>query len=85
MGDYSPDAVFHWKEGAFEGDHVGAEAIRTVWTKFAKVRAPLTLAVSNVQEKGGRKGGCKGSRVVTADVTLRNAAWTYPLILTLFF
>ena len=81
MGDYSPDAIFHWQEGAFEGDHSGAEAIRAVWIKFARVRSPLTLAVRNVQEKAGSKG----SRVVTAEVTFCNADWTYPLAYRLVF
>lgn len=81
MRGYSPDAVLHWKEGAFEGDHLGAEAIRSVWIKFAKMRAPMTLTVGNVREKGGSQG----SRIVTADVTLSSAAWTYPLAYCLAF
>lgn len=81
MRDYSPDAVLHWKDGAFEGEHVGAEAIRGVWVKFARMRAPMSLTVGNVREKGGSQG----SRIVTADVTLSSAAWTYPLAYRLVF
>lgn len=81
MGGYGPAPTLHWDGGAFDGDHVGAPAIQTVWTQFAHIRAPLQVQVSDAREQGG----AGGSRIVTAYTVFRSRVWTYEVVYRLVF
>jgi ketosteroid isomerase-like protein len=64
MANYSGNAVFQWVGGPLDGTYEGAEAIRNVWSKFAKANAPLTVTTDQVAESANPKG-----TTVTANVT----------------
>ena len=64
MATYGDDAVFQWVGGPLDGAYKGGEAIRGVWTKFAKANSPLTVAVNKLAESGNPSGA-----TVTANVT----------------
>jgi hypothetical protein len=81
MAGYDPDPILHWDGGAFDGDHVGAPAIETVWNQFARLRAPLQVQVSDLSENRGNEG----SRIVTAYVVFTNHVWTYDVVYRLVF
>lgn len=66
MANYAPDATFQWVGGPLDGAYTGTEKIKEVWTKFAKANAPLTVAVSKLEESANPKGA-----TVTANVEFK--------------
>jgi ketosteroid isomerase-like protein len=64
MAGYAENAVFQWVGGPLDGVYSGREAIRGVWSKFAKGNAPLTAKIEKLAESGNQKGS-----TVTANVT----------------
>ena len=64
MAGYAGDAVFQWVGGPLDGAYHGSESIRSVWAKFAKANAPLTVKVDQLAESANPKGA-----TVTANVT----------------
>jgi len=63
MAGYGDNAVFHWVGGPLDGVYSGNEAIKTVWSKFAKGNAPLTAKIGQLAESSNPKGS-----TVTANV-----------------
>ena len=64
MAGYGENAVFQWVGGPLDGVYSGREAIRGVWSKFAKGNAPLTAKIEQLAESSNPKGS-----TVTANVT----------------
>ncbi|MEO1766604.1 nuclear transport factor 2 family protein [Thiobacter aerophilum] len=62
MAQYAPQAAFQWVGGPLDGAYGGAEAIREVWSRFAK-NAPYTVTVARLEESANDKGA-----TVTANV-----------------
>ena len=81
MEDYGPSPILHWDGGAFDGDYAGASAIQTVWSQFARLRAPLQVQVSDLDDKRGDND----TRIVTAYVIFSSHAWTYDVVYRLVF
>lgn len=63
MADYGDHAVFQWVGGPLDGVYTGHEAIKGVWSKFAKGNAPLTAKIGQLAESANPKGS-----TVTANV-----------------
>lgn len=66
MASYSDKAMFEWVGGPLDGTYTGKEAIRGVWTKFAKANAPLEVKVSKLEESANPAGA-----TVTANVEFK--------------
>lgn len=66
MSSYINSSVFQWVGGPLDGAYVGRDAIRGVWSKFAKANAPMELSVDNLQTNVNPKGA-----TVTANVAFK--------------
>ncbi len=66
---YGPDAVLEWVGGPLDGRYAAPDAIKTVWTKFAKANGPLMADIDHLQEAANPKGA-----TVTADVVFKGKA-----------
>ena len=66
MAGYAGNAVFQWVGGPLDGVYNGGEAIRRVWSKFAKGNAPLTTTITTITRLT-ENSNPKGS-TVTANV-----------------
>jgi ketosteroid isomerase-like protein len=64
MANYGENAVFQWVGGPLDGVYNGREAIKGVWTKFAKGNAPLTAKIEQVAVSSNPKGS-----TISANVT----------------
>jgi len=64
MASYADNAQFNWVGGPLDGTYVGADAIRGVWTKFAKAQGPLKLSVGDVQTSANPAGATVSARVM---------------------
>ena len=66
---YGADALLEWVGGPLDGRYATADAIKTVWTKFAKANAPLKADIARLREAANPDGA-----TVTADVVFRGKA-----------
>lgn len=64
MASYGESAVFQWVGGPLDGVYNGRQAIKGVWSKFAKGNAPLTAKIEQVSASSNPKGS-----TVSANVT----------------
>ena len=64
MASYAETAVFQWVGGPLDGVYSGREAIRGVWSKFAKGNTPLTTKIEQLAVSSNPKGS-----TVSANVT----------------
>ena len=62
--NYAEQAQLNWVGGPLDGTYAGAEAIRSVWDKFAKSQGPLKLTVSDLQESANPKGSTVSANVL---------------------
>lgn len=69
MQGYADNSVFQWVGGPLNGTYTSNDKIKEIWSKFAKVNAPLELAVSNVEESTNTSGS-----TVTASLELKGKA-----------
>ena len=63
MSGYGEHAVFQWVGGPLDGVYSGHDAIKGVWSKFAKGNAPLAVKIDQLSESGNPKGS-----TITANV-----------------
>jgi ketosteroid isomerase-like protein len=68
MAAYGDGAVFQWIGGPLDGVYTGSEAIRGVWSKFAKGNAPLEVTVDDLKTSANPKGA-----TVTANVLFKGS------------
>lgn len=66
MAAYSEKANFEWVGGPLNGTYAGKDAIRGVWTKFAKANAPLDVKVAKLEQSANPAGA-----TVTANVEFK--------------
>ncbi len=66
MQAYGNNPNFQWVGGPLNGDYVGAEKIKEVWTKFTKANAPLEVNATKVEESTNPAGS-----TVTANVEFK--------------
>lgn len=66
MATYGDKAHLEWVGGPLNGAYSGSEAIRSVWTKFAKANAPLEANVAMIEESANPAGA-----TVSANVELK--------------
>ncbi|SMF14746.1 hypothetical protein SAMN06265365_1055 [Tistlia consotensis] len=71
--DYVPGSLFQWVGGPLDGVYAGPQEIASVWAKFAKAQAPLSLQLTALDEAANPKGA-----TVTASLVLKGKA-TIPL------
>lgn len=66
MSQYVPGATLHWVGGPLDGTYSGTDAIKAVWSKFAKAMGKETETASNITVAGDAAG-----MTVTADVNFK--------------
>lgn len=66
MAAYADKAHVEWVGGPLNGTYTGADAIRGVWTKFAKANAPLEAKVAKLEESANPAG-----TTITANVEFK--------------
>ena len=61
---YAEQAELQWGGGPLDGRYVGADAIRTAWTRFAQAQGPLKASVTELDEAANPKGSTVTARVL---------------------
>lgn len=64
MADYTDNSVFQWVGGPLDGVYNGTQSIKTVWSKFAKGNAPLTVKIGQLSESSNPKGSTVSANVI---------------------
>ncbi len=64
MAGYSDTAVFQWVGGPLDGVYTGSDAIRGVWSKFAKGNAPLNASIEGLSVSANPNGSTVTANVV---------------------